>query len=109
MFSFFKSIQQYKMNYITKLRRFIRMINMSFNNNIEFKQYKLRYKRKQMSLIVNKQSETLILRSKNSLQYVVIYDITLQIGSRKSFCKIKFIHHQIFFIYYKYLPFVYKL
>lgn len=99
LFSFFKSIQQYKMNYITKLRRFIRMINMSFNNNIEFKQYKLRYKRKQMSLIVNKQSETLILRSKNSLQYVVIYDLTLQIGSRKSFCKIKFIHHQIFFIY----------
>lgn len=89
------------MNYITKLRRFIRMINMSFNNNIEFKQYKLRYKRKQnlMSLIVNKQSETLILRSKNSLQYVVIYDLTLQIGSRKSFCKIKFIHHQIFIIY----------
>lgn len=68
MFSFFKSIQQYKMNYITKLRRFIRMINMSFNNNIEFKQYKLRFKRKQMSLIVNKQNETLILRSKNSLQ-----------------------------------------
>lgn len=79
MFSFFKSIEQYKMSYITKLRRFIRMINMSFNNYIEFKQYKLRYKRKQMSFIVNKQSETLVLRSKNSLQYVVIYDLTLQI------------------------------